>query len=87
MDKTIANVVSSYDSRTLQYVRATIEREQIASIDLQGGKMTQANVGQLEMLGAIGAELDRRGHLAPFAPWVEVRYEDRFQLSNAIRVF
>lgn len=83
----IASVVSRYDSRTLQHVRRTIEAEQIAAIELQAGRMTQANVGQLEMLEAVGAELARRGHLAPFAPWVEVSSEDGARLSRSIRVF
>lgn len=86
MNATIASVVARYDSRTLQHVRRTIEAEQIAAVS-KDARMTQANVGQLELLEAVGAELSRRGHLAPFAPWVEVRSEDGFALANAIRVF
>lgn len=87
MNELLASVVARYDSRTLQHVRRTIEAEQLAAVELQAGRMTQQNVGQLELLAAVGAELDRRGHLAPFAPWVEVRSEGSFALSNAVRVF
>ena len=88
MKATVQSVIALHDSQTLRHVKATIEREQIAAIELQNGRMTQSNVGQLEILAAIGAELSsREDRLSRLPAWVEVRSENGFALSNAIRVF
>lgn len=67
----VTNTVRTYESATLRYVRHTIEAEMIAAATacVRG---TQAHVGQLELLAAIGAELDARNELLTPPPYVDV---------------
>ena len=71
---------------TLQHVRRTLEAEGIAACE-RGEVGTQAHVGRLELLGAVGAELDRRGHLLPLPPFVDVCHEDGIRMAVTVRVF
>lgn len=89
-NNTTRRAVAKFSTADLQTARKAIEAEQIAACTAQAGRMTQANVGQLEMLEAIGAELSARNSLleALAGPaWVEVDREDGFRLSFSVRVF
>jgi len=80
-------IVAKMDTLTLQHVRRTIEAEMLAAC-AAAVRGTQAHIGQLEMLAAVGAELDARGALLPPPPYVEVRDEAGGpSLSFAVRVF
>ncbi len=52
-----------------------------------GTRGTQAHIGQLELLAAIGCELDERGDLLPAPPYNDVCMEGDVRLSFQIRVF
>ena len=82
----IAKVASKQSDAALRHVRSTLEAEMLAAI-AAGERGTQAHAGKLEMLAAVGAELDRRGALAPPPPYVEVDREDGQRISFSVRVF
>ena len=87
---TIRQAVSKFSTGGLQHARRTIETEQLfacAHAAIDGYKPTQANVGQLEMLEAIGAELDARGALLPAPPFVDVCHEDGVRFAVTVRVW
>lgn len=86
MKTTVQNVVAAYDSRTLQHLRRTLELEMTQACDA-GVRGTQSHVGQLEMLTAIGAELDTRGHLAPLPAFVDLNHEDGIRFSITVRIY
>lgn len=77
--------VSRFDTLDLQHARRAIEREMEACANGVDG--TQAHVGQIDLLTAIGAELDHRDALLPPPPYAEVDREDGFRLSFSVRVF
>ena len=90
MNNTIRESVSKFSTGHLQHARRAIETEQIfacAHVAIEGYRPTQANVGQLEMLEAIGAELDARGALLPPTPYFDTCWVDGQRLSFQIRVF
>ncbi len=79
-------VASRLGNYELRHIRATLEAEMLAAAD-RGEVMTQAHIGQLEMLQAVGEELDRRGQLTPPPPFVDISHENGRRLSFAVRVF
>jgi hypothetical protein len=89
METTIVAAVAKFSTRELQNARRTIEAELMAAC-AAGVDGTQAHVGQLEMLGAIGAELDVRNALEPLPPFVDTCIEhgpgDVLRLPFQIRV-
>ncbi len=56
---TVRNAVAKFSTVELLQARGAIESEMLAAC-AAGVRGTQAHVGQLEMLGEIGAELDAR---------------------------
>jgi|HubBroStandDraft_3_1064219.scaffolds.fasta_scaffold17236_2 hypothetical protein len=87
MNTHTTNAAKTLGSYTLRHIRRTIEAEMLAAV-ANGVNMTQAHVGQLEMLAAVGAELDARGELLNPPPYVETDLEDgRIRLSYSVRVF
>lgn len=82
----VARAVAAQDTRDLQHVRRVLEAELLAAC-ASGVMGTQAHAGQLEMLQAIGEELDRRGALFPAPPFVDVCHEDGIRSSVTVRVF
>lgn len=89
MDATTA-AVAKFSTRELQHARRTIEAELLAAC-AAGVNGTQAHAGQLEMLGAIGAELDARNAREPLPPFVDTCIEHgpggALRLPFQIRVF
>lgn len=90
MTAAIRAAVASFSSADLRYARRVIEAELIA-VAKSGRTATQAHAGQLEMLAAIGEELDHRGALIPPPPWVEAcsvtEYGATVRLPCSVRVF
>lgn len=90
MNNAIAEVVARYSSSDLRHVRRTLEAELLEHC-ASGAPSTQAHVGKLEILSAVGAELDHRGALFPPPAWVETNtvseYDATARLSFAIRVY
>jgi hypothetical protein len=86
MNETIKQTVKGFGTLTLQHVRRTIEAEMIAAMTANV-KMTQAHVGQIELMTAIGAELDERGQLNPLPAYFDVSWEDGIKAENSIRCF
>jgi hypothetical protein len=86
MDETIRNSISTFSTVELQCARRALENEMLEAVrECIQGTMTHA--GKLELLAAIGAELDKRGHLLPVPHWQEVDTEDGHRLSFSVRVF
>jgi hypothetical protein len=88
-----ARVAAGMDSYTLRHVRRTIEAEMLAAV-AAGVSMTQAHIGQIELMTAAGSELYRRGELLDPPPYVEVDQETVLgdpatvmRLQRAVRVF
>jgi hypothetical protein len=86
MYTSVQTIVATKSSRELQHLRRTLEAELLADIKA-AVQATQAHAGKLEMLTAVGAELNKRGHLLPFPAWQETDLEDGHRLSFSIRVF
>ena len=91
MKNTIYNTVRTYESQTLRHVRRVIEAEMLA-FAATGAPMTQAHVGQLELMQACGDELHARNELLEPPPFVDVCTESQvgtptLRLSFQIRVF
>lgn len=89
MESTTA-AIAKFSTRELQHARRTIEAELLAAC-AAGVDGTQAHVGQLELLSAIGAELDARNALEPLSPFVDTCIEHGpggvLRLPFQIRVF
>jgi hypothetical protein len=82
----IASAVAKFESHDLRHVRRTVEAEMLAAV-ARGEEMTQAHVGQIELLTAIGAELDRRNELRDPPPYFDTCWVDGHRLSFQVRVF
>lgn len=80
------NAARMMNAYQLRQVRRAIESEMMAAC-AAGVVGTQAHVGQLELLAAVGAELDARGELLPPPPYVETDREGDVRLSFSVRVF
>lgn len=79
-------VASAAESHVLRHVRRALESELIAFC-ATGQRGTQAHVGRLELLAAVGAELDHRSALHEPPPYVDLCVENGVRLSFQIRVF
>jgi hypothetical protein len=86
MNTTIRQAVAKFGSWELRQARRSLEAELMAAC-AAGVKGTQAHAGQLEMLAAIGAELDARSALVPPPPFVDTCLEDGLRYSMQVRVF
>ena len=87
MNTNTQNVAKTLGSYTLRHIRRTLEAEMLASV-AANETGTQMHVGKLEMLAAVGAELDARGELLDPPPFMETDLEDgRIRLSYSVRVF
>lgn len=90
METTISAAIAKFSTIELQHARRAIEAELFAAC-IAGVNGTQAHAGQLEMLGAIGAELDARSALDPLPPFVDTCIEhgpgEALRLPFQIRVF
>ena len=88
MHTTIKAAVAKFTNEELRHVRRTVEAEMLAAVG-RGETMTQAHVGQLEMLGAVGEVLFERNALRePYRPpYIDTCWVDGVRLSFQIRVF
>lgn len=75
----------TFGTLELQHARRVLEAEAIAWCST--GVNTQALVGKIELMTAIGAELDARGELLPEAAYRDVCMEDGIRYSMQVRVF
>ena len=75
----------TFGTLELQHARRALEAE---AIDwCMAGVNTQAMVGKIELLTAIGSELDARGALLPDVAYRDVCAEDGIRYSMQVRVF
>jgi hypothetical protein len=81
------NIARLYCSADLRHIRRTIEAEMIKQLTVDKVRATQAHVGQLEMLQAVGEELAARNALLPPPPFVDTCIEDDIRYSMQVRVY
>lgn len=86
MNQIVANAVAKFESHDLRHVRRTVEAEMLAAVAREE-EMTQAHIGQIELITAIGAELSKRGELMEPPPYFDTCWVDGHRLSFQIRVF
>lgn len=82
----VQRTVRLFESHTLRHVRKTIEFEMLEAVKA-GVKFTQAHLGQLELLQAVGEELYNRNALLNPPPFVDICHEDGIRYAITVRVF
>lgn len=78
--------LAKYSDTQLRHIRRTLESEMLAAVK-SGVTPTQAHVGQLELLQAVGEELYNRGALLPPPPFVDVCHENGIRHGITVRVW
>jgi hypothetical protein len=85
MTNTIECAVKRFSTLQLQQVRRALELEALAWC--QSGANSQALLGKIELLTAVGAELDLRSALQPSPLYVDTCMEDGVRHQMQVRVF
>lgn len=79
----LQTVIAAQASKDLRQTQKALEKEMLDACS-QGVKGTQAHAGKLEMLAAIGSELDKRSKSASFQ---DVSHEGGVRFSVTVRVY